>query len=120
MGNPNTQRIGNIAEDQACAYLEKQGMICLDRNYYCDFGEIDLIMKEGEYIVFAEVRCRNNQDYASALESVTLAKQHKLIKTATFYLLENKLLNKVDCRFDVLAVAYTQVDWIKNAFSVDR
>lgn len=115
----NTLDIGLAAENRACAFLEKQGMHLLYKNYDCKFGEIDLIMKDGDYVVFTEVRCRNNQDYTSALESVSPAKKSKIIKTAMHYLLEKNWYNKVDCRFDVIAFEETEMNWIKNAFEVD-
>ena len=77
-------------------------------------------MNDEKVLVFIEVRIRNNKNFASALESVDFRKQEKIRKTASFYLMKNKLTNKISCRFDVLAIQHhtnsTQCQWIKNAF----
>jgi putative endonuclease len=112
--------IGQQAEQAACNYLQQKGLQLEDKNFSSKFGEIDLIMKDGEFLVFIEVRLRTNLNYATALESVTRQKQRKIIKTAQFYLQTQGLLDKVPCRFDVIAVTFSDVeidfDWIKNAF----
>ncbi len=112
--------IGQAAEDIACHYLQQQGLKLIDRNFQCKLGEIDLIMDDKKVLVFVEVRTRSNKNFVSALESVDFRKQEKIKKTASFYLLQKKLTNKVPCRFDVIAVQShsdsTQFQWIKNAF----
>ena len=118
MASPK-QTIGHNAEEKAKIYLEKEGLQSLDQNYLCKMGEIDLVMKEGDYIVFVEVRFRDNENYTAALESITPSKQNKVIKAATYFLLENNLYNKVDCRFDVVVMDNLEIHWIKNAFSVE-
>ncbi len=113
-------QIGQQAEDEACQYLKKQGYSLITRNYRCKRGEIDLIMKDKTTIVFIEVRVRNNLRYGDALASVDLRKQKKLTITATHYLCQQKWFNKVNCRFDVIGISYSQtkasIEWIKNAF----
>jgi putative endonuclease len=118
MASPK-QTLGHDAEEKARVYLEAQGLTLLDQNYYSHAGEIDLIMKENDYVVFVEVRSRNHQNYKEALESITPAKQRKVIKTATYYLLEKKWFNKVDVRFDVLVMDNSKIHWIKNAFNAE-
>ena len=112
--------IGKTAEQIACQYLLAESLTLVVRNYTCRFGEIDLIMQDRDFLVFIEVRTRSNQNYASALESIDYRKQQKLINTAQFYLQTHHLIDKVPCRFDVIAVSFTQnghnFDWIKNAF----
>ncbi|MDR3492046.1 MAG: YraN family protein [Gammaproteobacteria bacterium] len=114
-------QIGQQAEDEACNYLQKQGYSLLERNYRCKMGEIDLIMKDNTCIVFVEVRLRNNPRCGNALDSVDLRKQKKLTLTATHYLCQKKWFDKVNCRFDVIGISYSQMkaslQWIKNAFS---
>ena len=111
---------GKQAEQQALAFLEQQGLTLVVKNYRTYYGEIDLIMKDQAYYVFVEVRLRNNLNYASGIESVTLSKQKKIIKTTLRFLQENRLLNKVPCRFDVIGVEKHNQEfsfqWIKNAF----
>lgn len=118
MASPK-QILGYHAESKACAFLELHGLILLDQNYHGPTGEIDLIMKEGDYVVFVEVRSRNDQNYQEALASITPTKQRKVIKTAIHYLLEKNWFNKVDCRFDVVAMDERENHWIKNAFSAE-
>lgn len=115
-----TQRIGKIAEDLACDYLQNQGLKLVTRNFYCRCGEIDLVMRDKEYLVFIEIRSRNTNRFGGGAASITHHKQQKLLKTAQYYLQQNKLLEKIPCRFDVIAILSVQsraeIEWIKNAF----
>ena len=115
-----TQLKGQLAEDQACDYLKKQGLKCLMRNYRCNLGEIDLIMQDKNDLVFVEVRFRADENHGNALESISYFKQQKLIKTALHYLCKNKLVEKVACRFDVIALDNSNILWFKDAFQVDQ
>ncbi len=116
--------IGATAELYAEQYLQQQGLITRTRNYRSKLGEIDLIMLEqqphGNVLVFVEVRLRTNKRFAPALETVDYRKQQKIIKTAMRFLQEQKLYDKIACRFDVIALDQTgtapPVQWIKNAF----
>ncbi len=119
-----TVKVGQIAEDIACAYLLKQGLALMSRNYRCRMGEIDLVFLDPlkNNVVFIEVRYRKNIRFGTAAETVTYHKQHKLIKTASHYLQQQKLL--MACRFDVIAMGpslheKSDIVWIKNAFSVE-
>jgi len=114
-------KLGYKGEDQARDYLLSQGLRLRARNYRCRLGEIDLIMQDGEYLVFIEVRARSSSVYGNAVESITVHKRQKLLKTAALYLLSNKLQDKWACRFDVLSLdgVPPQIRWIKNAFGSD-
>lgn len=103
-------------EQQALAFLKQQGLLLICQNFYCRFGEIDLIMSDQDTLVFVEVRYRKNQDYGGATASVTRQKQHKLIKTAKHYL--SQLDVEPYCRFDVIAMSESssQPQWIQDAF----
>ncbi len=122
--NINRQQIGKDAEHYACEYLQTKGLGLIIRNYHCYHGEIDLIMQDKDDIVFVEVRSRSRSDYGSALESINKSKQKKLIKTAIHFLQCKKWLHRVNSRFDVIAIQLNngsrQLDWIKNAFSVEK
>lgn len=113
-------KIGQRAELKACLYLQKQGLKLIRQNYTCFHGEIDLIMRDKEDIVFIEVRCRSRIDYGRSAETITLAKQKKIIRAATHFLQKNEWLYKVCSRFDVIAIERKdnkwQLEWIKNAF----
>ena len=114
---------GEEAEDVACTYLQDRGLQLIERNYRCRLGEIDIIMREIHSLVFIEVKARRNQYFADILENITKSKQRKIIKAAMFYLQNNHLLDKVDCRFDVIAVTLvkgiSQIQWIKQAFEIE-
>lgn len=107
---------GKAAEDEAVAFLQTQGLHLIERNYRCAFGEIDLIMKEADELVFIEVRWRKNSLYGDAIESIDYEKQKKIMNTATYFLQKQGLLDKKKCRFDVIGFSNTQLDWIKDAF----
>lgn len=116
----NRQEIGKNAEQQALSFLQKQGMRLLEQNYTCYSGEIDLIMQDGEDIVFIEVRSRSRTDYGHAIETITPRKQQKIIRAATHFLQKKGCLYKVSSRFDVITLQLVsnnwQLEWIKNAF----
>lgn len=113
-----TQRLGNAAEQAALEHLENQGLQCIDRNFSCKMGEIDLIMLDNSSLVFVEVRLRNNPHHGSGADSVTASKIRKLIRTAEFFLIQNPIPGNLDCRFDVISMD-NKIDWIKNAFTLD-
>jgi putative endonuclease len=107
---------GAAAEDTAAAYLVAQGMKLLERNYRCRFGEIDLIVQDGRTLVFVEVRQRSSAAFGGAAESITPAKQRKLLRAARHYMAQHR--DFPDCRFDAVLLdgrAQT-VDWLRNAF----
>lgn len=120
MDTYNRQEKGKQAETAACHYLQEQGLQLLAANFHCPYGEIDLIMKDKEDIVFVEVRSKTRIDYGNALESVNKHKIKKIIKAATHFLQKKKWLYKVTSRFDIIAIhpiaGKMQLDWIKNAF----
>lgn len=115
----SSKTIGNIAENLARNYLLAQGLKFIEANYQCKCGEIDLIMQDGDTIVFIEVRHRAAHDYGDGIATVTRTKQHKLIKTAMHYLQKNNLLDILSCRFDVIATAgddCASIKWVQDAF----
>ncbi|KTD07699.1 YraN family protein [Legionella jamestowniensis] len=117
----STRKIGLAIEQQAQVYLETRGLKWISSNYQCRLGEIDLIMRDGGYLVFVEVRARSSAAFGGAAASITYGKRQKIIKTASHYLLSNKLTDKQPVRFDVLSFEgkTPQVNWIKNAFGLD-
>jgi putative endonuclease len=120
MSTPKIEQ-GQAGENQACRYLEIRGLILIERNYRCRMGELDLIMRDGEYLVFVEVRSRSNRNYGNPAETVTRYKQNRLIRTAAYYLQRHQL--NVPCRFDIIAISNPQnkiyLEWIKDAFQVN-
>ena len=112
---------GARAEDLALRHLEAQGLTLVMRNFRCRAGELDLIMREGEYLVFVEVRSRRYIRYGTPAESVTRTKQQKLLCAAALYLQRQHL--DLPCRFDVVAILQTgdalRVEWIRDAFQLN-
>ncbi|MGQ5632090.1 YraN family protein [Enterobacter cloacae] len=111
---------GDAWELKARRWLEGKGLRFIAANVRGRGGEIDLIMKEGQVIVFVEVRYRQSSRFGGAAASVTPAKQHKLLQTAHLWLARhNGSFDTVDCRFDVLAFTGNEIEWLKNAFGED-
>lgn len=111
------QLLGKFAEDRAERMLADAGLAILHRNYRCRQGEIDLIAQDGDTLVFVEVRSRSRQDYGSAADSITPAKQRRIIAAARHYLAS--LPRMPACRFDAVTLdAGTEPVWIKSAFEV--
>lgn len=112
---------GKLVEDQALEYLTQQGLKLVGRNFNCRVGEIDLIMRDGEYLVFVEVRSRSTIRFGGSIESVTYSKRQKIIKASYFYMLKNKIQDKFPLRFDVFGLDGKPgvITWIKDAFGAD-
>ncbi|TAL67657.1 MAG: YraN family protein [Bacteroidetes bacterium] len=103
----STREKGNEAEDQAVDLLISKGYKIIKRNFiYGRIGEIDIVAKDGETLVFVEVRSRKSNEFGSPLESVTPKKQRVLRKVAEGYYYINKL-NDVSSRFDIIAIDYS-------------
>ena len=121
--NTNHLDTGRRAELNALLFLESKGLVLLERNYRCNLGEIDLIMRAGEYVVFIDVRSRHNPSCGNAFESVTPAKIKKIIRTAKLYLVTKKWVYTRPCRFDIIAFhpieGDMKLEWLKNAFTLD-
>ncbi|MFW2439205.1 MAG: YraN family protein [Arenicellales bacterium] len=113
-------RRGNKAEALAEKYLINQGLNTIKCNYRCKAGEIDMLMQDGDTLVFIEVRYRSNPFFGTAAESITRQKIHRIRKTAEHFLLTHKQYTHLFKRFDVIAIS-AQTDkqeflWIKDAF----
>ena len=108
---------GDDKERLAESYLVQQGFELIERNFSCKTGEIDLIMRDQDYLVFVEVRYRENAEFGGALASITRSKQNKLRRTAEFYLLEKFGNTPPACRFDAIGIeGEDTIEWVKNAF----
>ena len=106
---------GQAAEAQAAVFLQEHGLRLVERNYRCRMGEIDLIMNDGDTLVFAEVRLRKSVSFGGAAASITPHKQSKLIRAAQHYL--QSLKKQPPCRFDAVLLDGLKIEWIKDAFS---
>ncbi|TBU96642.1 YraN family protein [Phytopseudomonas dryadis] len=108
-------------EAEACArqYLERHGLRLLAQNWRGRRGELDLVMLDGDTVVFVEVRYRKHSAWGGAIESVDGRKRDKLIATAMQFLQQQPRWARQPCRFDVIAIGSGQsspLEWIKNAF----
>lgn len=97
------QQLGKHGEKLAERELERRGYAILARRYRTRYGEIDLVARNGETIVFVEVKARRTNEFGTAAEAVTPWKQRRLAAMATDYLARNRLTNH-PCRFDVVAI----------------
>jgi len=117
-----SQAAGRKAEDLACDHLRARGLTCLARNFRCRQGEIDLVMKEGDTIVFVEVRARRGTRFGSAEESIDWRKQRKIVATARHFLHIRRLYSCA-ARFDVITLSgnedRTRIRWIRDAFTAE-
>lgn len=108
---------GENSEHLACKHLQANGLKLLQQNYRLRTGEIDLIMRDGNIIVFIEVRYRKSQRYGGALLSIDARKQARIIRTAQHYL--QYRAPEAQARFDVIAIEGDNgIQWIKNAFDL--
>lgn len=108
---------GAGAEDLALAYLQKQGLKLLLRNYRARGGEIDLVMRDANALVVVEVRKRSSAKFGSAAESVDARKRARIVLAARWLLAQRADLAKLAARFDVVTLdADDRVEWIKAAF----
>jgi len=114
----NNRYEGIDGENMVCEYMQAHGYEILERNYSCVLGEVDIVAKDGEYIVFCEVKARRNARYGTAVEAVTPQKIAQIVKTADWYL-KVKRKTSANVRFDVAAVDLTkeELDYIPNAFT---
>lgn len=111
----NKRQIGTEKEKLAGAYLEKNGYDIIEYNFRCKQGEIDIIAKDGEYLVFFEVKYRSSSMSGTPFEAVDYKKQRIISRCALFYITKHKVTD-VPCRFDVIGVTDKEVEVIKNAF----
>lgn len=107
---------GVMGENAACTYLMERGMQPVERRYRSPYGEIDLIMLDGNTLVFVEVKARERQGRLQAQLAVTPVKQRRLIQTGCCYLGEHPEHQERLIRFDVVTVAQDGILHIANAF----
>jgi putative endonuclease len=114
---------GRYAEQWACHFLRQQGLTLVTRNFRCRTGEIDLVMRDNNQLVFVEVRYRKDKTYGSAAESIDRRKQARVIRCAEYFLQRTAALANLPARFDVISLTVTQnrndifeTQWIRNAF----
>ncbi|MDE2143936.1 MAG: YraN family protein [Elusimicrobia bacterium] len=114
----NKIQTGQKAEDQAAAFLQAQGFKLVERNFRAKVGEIDLIMRDGDEIVFVEVRARQSRGFGGAAASVDGPKRHKIARTAALWIQARSWDGP--CRFDVVTFDAGRLEHLKDAFTADR
>jgi putative endonuclease len=112
---------GREAEAYALRHLQQHGLQLIAQNWLCKRGELDLVMLDGDTVVFVEVRYRRYSAWGGALESVDFRKQQKVVLAAQSFLQKETQWSDAACRFDVIAVEGTAdcrppLNWIKHAF----
>lgn len=116
--DPARSADGARGEALAAAFLERQGLAIVARNVRSRFGEIDLVARDGEALVFVEVRLRRSSAFGGAAASITAAKRERLVKAAEGYLAR---LDRVPpCRFDAVLLddlAEGRIEWVRNALA---
>jgi len=113
---------GQAYERIATNYLKQKGLVLVENNYHCRFGEIDLIMMQQDILCFIEVKYRKGSDFGGAAATIHRKKQQKIIKTAQIYLSQNSRFKNQNCRFDAIIIQQPAIgnnmdlNWIQNAF----
>ena len=112
--------IGRDAESLAENFLARRGLVPVSRNYRCRRGEIDLVMRDADTLVFVEVRRRTSRAFGGGADSVDAHKQARLVAAAEHYLMANRIGDDHPCRFDIVAIdgpaRSAAVHWISDAF----
>ena len=113
----NKRSLGAVGESAAIEYLKKHKYEIVETNYYTRFGEIDVIAKKDEAIVFIEVKARRSHDYGYPSESVNKTKKRRIVMGAKYYLFRNNISDTC-CSFDVIEVNLNNyyINHIENAF----
>jgi putative endonuclease len=114
-------KTGRQGEEIASRYLRDQGYLILERNFRCSFGEMDIVARQGDVLVFVEVRSRRSDGFGEPLDSVGPLKQRKLSRIALCYIQKHRLQNR-QARFDVLGVKIRAdghaIELVQDAFDL--
>lgn len=116
----DSRAVGAAGEALARAHLEAAGLRLLAANVRYRVGELDLVLRDGDCVVFAEVRYRRGDAFGGGVSSVGAGKRRRLVAAAQAFLADHPELAKAACRFDVVALdgdaAAPRIEWIRNAF----
>ena len=114
---------GDAVETAALGFLQRHGLRLLARNAQARGGELDLVMLDGETLVFVEVRYRATSAFGGGAASVDAGKRRKLVRAAQAFLLRHPQHADTPCRFDVIDAAgdpaTPRIEWLKDAFRAD-
>jgi len=112
------ERIGKEGERIACEYLRQHGYALIERNWRCRFGEIDIIARDGDTLVFVEVKRRSGSGYGGAEGALTLRKQRRIVTATRMYLSQTR--SDLPVRFDLVAIEGERITLLKNAFQLEE
>ena len=112
----NNRQLGQENEYLALKYLTNKGYKIIKRNYRCKLGEIDLIAKKDDRIIFIEVKYRSNNRYGNSIEAVNKRKQQVIRNVAKYYLLTNYHSLEIPISFDVIGIDKNNITHIENGF----
>ncbi|MBC8525330.1 MAG: YraN family protein [Candidatus Cloacimonetes bacterium] len=116
----NAKELAQFGEDLATRFLEHNDYQIIERNYHSIYGEIDIVCKKDNQLIFVEVKARKSFKFGGPLEAVTEKKRQKIIKTAYHFLAKHQL--ELSVRFDIITIQYIpknndyKFEHIKNAF----
>ncbi len=114
----NNRLLGVSGEATAVMYLKKKHYKIIETNYSCRAGEIDIIAKKDDILVFVEVKTRSSNAFGTPAEAITLKKQQHIIRSAQFFMLEHAVVN-TQVRFDAIEVIDKRVNHIVDAFRIN-
>jgi putative endonuclease len=103
MSSDRRQTLGELGETLACDELRRRGYAILERRYRTRYGEIDIVARHGDVLVFVEVKARAGDAFGSGAEAVTPYKQRRVARMAADFLVRRRLQDR-PCRFDVVSV----------------
>ncbi len=112
----NKRALGGEKELVAAEFLRNNGYNILQMNFRCKSGEIDIIAKDKDTLVFCEVKYRSKNNYGHPLEAVNTKKQQKIIQTTRYYMLINNISDAQRIRFDVIGILGDKITHVRNAF----
>lgn len=117
MQNTYRKEYGRDGEDTACAFLDEKGFEILERNYQAGkIGELDIIARRGNLVVFAEVKARRSDAFGGGIYSISQNKKKTLRRCAEHFLVNNPALNtkEITFRFDLILIENNAVEWIED------
>lgn len=112
----NKRTVGSKEEDEAARFLTQCGLKIVELNFRSRVGEIDIVARDGDILVFAEVKYRKTASNGHPEEAVDYKKSRTICKVSDYYRYLHNIPSDVQIRFDVIAIENTQFHWYKNAF----
>lgn len=118
MAERNRRTLGTEKERLAADWMKRHGYEILEMNYRCRQGEVDIVAKDGAYLVFAEVKYRRDAGAGYPAEAVDGRKQRRISYAARHYMMRHSVGEDMPVRFDVIAILGDQITAIANAFGI--